>query len=588
MFELVTRFLLFFIVLLGLAEFYFIKLKVKSEFIPIILFSSIGIIMFSAGILNIMFEVLSFIVLFSLSYLAYSMVKKTFTLTFITPGIFYFLAFSVYVAFLLRGAHFQAYDDFSHWGLVVRDILATNQFPNFESLIMFQSYPTGSASFIYFVSKIIGNTEGVMLYAQSLLILSCIIPLFVFINKKSIISYIIILIASIFFLTSNVGFLALSVDTLLSMLSLGCTAIIIYSYRKQEYKWVYLQILPILSFLIVIKNSGIIFVIINVLLFFYYACKYENNKKKSMKKSLLIIGVPYIFTFLWKKHVQLVFSKGLETKHAISIENYQNIFQEKTFSDIKLIITNFIKRSIDWNQVDIKIFLLCLIIFLLIFLLIKVNFLNYKGEKNLSFILFFSSIILYFIYQLGLLGTYIFSMPLSEALNLAAYERYNMTIIMYILGVLLIYLLSILNDYKSIFAKPVYKAAFSISFLLIILLPLYWKYPAYTSLFEKTDFSYQDRNVLETLYSKNNLPPNGSYAIYLSNDSKINEASYFYYVAVYELRSRDIKIITQKEIDEISSDNGTEYLIILRDDKLINEKLSDMGINQDQQLIQLK
>lgn len=588
MFELVIRFLFFFTVLLGLTEFYFIKLKVKNEFIPIILFSSIGLIIFSAGILNIMLEVLICIVLFGLGYLIYSFMKKKFTLKFITPGVLFFLLFSVYLAFFLRGAQFEAYDDFSHWGLVAREILATNRFPNFESLIMFQAYPTGSASFIYFVSKIIGDTEGVMLYAQSLLTLSCIIPLFAFINKKNIVSYIIIFMSSIFFLTSNVGFLALSVDTLLAMLSLGCSAVIIYGYNKQDYKLVYLQILPVLTFLIIIKNSGIFFVLVNVLLLLYYSIKFEASMKQNMKKLLITISVPYIFTVLWKKHVQLVFSQGFETKHAMSIESYQKIFQEKTIFDIKLIITSFIKRSMDWNQIEIKIYLLCLVGFLSIYLLTKTKFLNDKHGNDSGLKLFFCSLVLYFVYQIGLLSTYVFSMPLSEAFKLASYQRYNMTIIMYIFGVLLIYLLSILNNSNISFVKPYNKLVFSISILLIIMVPpLYWKYPAHNSILEKKDYSQKDRYALETMYNKNGLVPNESYVVYLSDQSEINRASYFYHVALYELRSSNIKIITQKEIDQISSDGEIKYLIVLRDDKLINEKLSGMGINQYQKLIQL-
>lgn len=588
MYELVIRFLFFFTVLLGLAEFYFVRLKVKSEFIPIILFSSIGLIMFFAGILNVMFEVLIFIILFSISYLVYSFMTKTFTLKFITPGILFFLAFSAYLAFFLRGAQFEAYDDFSHWGLVARDVLATSRFPNFESLIIFQAYPLGSTSFIYFVSKIIGDTEGVILYAQSLLTLSCIIPLFAFIKKRSVVSYLIILMASIFFLTSNVGFLALSVDTLLAMLSLGCSAVIIYGYNKKEYKWIYLQVLPILSFLIVIKNSGILFVILNVLLLLYYLVKYEDNKKKSIGKLLVTLGVPYIFTVLWKKHIELVFSQGLETKHAMSIENYQNIFHEKTISDIKLILASFIKRSIDWHQVEIKIFLLCLVSFIVVYLLTKVKFLNVNYMNTSGLSLFFCSLVLYFVYQIGLLSTYIFSMPLSEALNLASYERYNMTMVMYIFGILLIYLLSILNESKLTFVKSSNKVIFSISLLLMMVLPLYWKYPSFISLFEKEDYLQKDKYVLETIYNKNNLEPNESYIIYLSDHPEINWASYLYYVALYELRSSDIKIITQNEIDEVSSDEGIDHLIILRDDNLIDEKLSSMGIDQYQKLIQLK
>ena len=48
------------------------------------------------------------------------------------------------------------YDNFSHWALIVKSMSLTNSFPSFKTdVIMFTSYPPGSAVFIYYFINII-------------------------------------------------------------------------------------------------------------------------------------------------------------------------------------------------------------------------------------------------------------------------------------------------------------------------------------------------------------------------------------------------------------------------------------------------
>ncbi|MCA9766406.1 MAG: hypothetical protein KC455_08305 [Carnobacterium sp.] len=535
--------------------------------------------------MNVLLEVLVLLVLASLIYLIYAFINKELTVSFLTPGMYYFFIFIAYLAYFLNGARFVAYDDFSHWGLVAREIITNNKFPNFESLIVFQSYPTGSASFIYFVSKIIGNTEGVMLFAQSILIISGITPLFAFIKKNKAISYSVLYLSTTFFLTSNVGFLALSVDTLLSVLSLAASAIIIYYFINKESKWSYTQLMPILSFLMIIKNSGILFVLINVLLFFYCTLKSEKTQLESIKKSLFLLGIPYLVKVFWGKHVQLVFSNGFESKHAMSAENYKTIVNQKSVTDIQLILKKFIARSIDISQNEIKIGVLCLLFFLTTFLFIKWNIVQFKGKENLGLKLFISSSILYYIYQLGLLFTYLFSMPIGEALVLASYERYNMTMVMYIYGISLIYLILLLSENKTEPSKSFSNKLVLTFCIVMLILPVYWKSPIEKSLFSKEEYSQNDRNTLETVFNENKFLEDEKYFIYLSDQPEINWASYFYYVSLYTLYSADIKMITNETINEIDFATVKTNLIILRDDELMNEKLKSKGIIEYKEIV---
>lgn len=52
-------------------------------------------------------------------------------------------------------------------------------FPNFQDpVIYFQSYPLGSAEFIWYVCRCVGCSEGITMFVQKALILSCVLPFF--------------------------------------------------------------------------------------------------------------------------------------------------------------------------------------------------------------------------------------------------------------------------------------------------------------------------------------------------------------------------------------------------------------------------
>ena len=91
----------------------------------------------------------------------------------------------VYFSWLLRGSHFTTYDNFSHWAVVVKNMLLTDRMPNFEdSLISFQAYPLGSSLFLYYIGKLFGTVDACLIWGQMFLSLSAIFSVTAFLNKK--------------------------------------------------------------------------------------------------------------------------------------------------------------------------------------------------------------------------------------------------------------------------------------------------------------------------------------------------------------------------------------------------------------------
>ena len=73
----------------------------KSEFLPVTVLTGIGIMLFIAGLLNIMPETVKLLIAFSLGSLVYVFWKKKSFENIFSNGMIFFLLGSVYLAFFL-------------------------------------------------------------------------------------------------------------------------------------------------------------------------------------------------------------------------------------------------------------------------------------------------------------------------------------------------------------------------------------------------------------------------------------------------------------------------------------------------------
>lgn len=453
----IVMLLLFAISMIGYIMYLEKKLKLQIEFMPIISIALITILLFLGGLLNIL-PLLS-IILFMLGiYLfifevytnirgenSYHTVKK-----YLTPGIILFVIVGIYFLFMLKDQHLIHYDNFSHWGLIVKNMLNSNALPNFEnSTIQFKSYPPGSALFIYYFCFFVGKSEGLALFSQLLIILSSILTLFSFssfsvfnldfrkgkVFKNVILSFIPIF-STLYLLNGPSSIHNLLVDTLVSVVGIA-TFSLVYYYFNSPTK-IFFPLILLSSFLILIKNSGMFFaylaiIIYCIALFNFWKKDHVSVAKNLLKKKyFLFIPVisPLAVFYLWSKHVSMVFSADSLGKHAMSFESYMNNFNEKTVTEIREITINFIETV--QNGTHLRQFILIIIILVT---LIIIGFVITKViDKRLMVITIVVSLIFTF-YVIGLWLMYLVSMPTSEALDLAGYSRYMSTIVHYLIGV---------------------------------------------------------------------------------------------------------------------------------------------------------
>lgn len=569
MISLFFKYIFLMFIFFGVFQFLIYKTKINADFVPFVAVTAIGLLMYLGGLLNIMHEMVVFIGLFSAISVIYIYLKERRLMSVTSLGVGYFFIGSLVMAIILKGHRFFAYDDFSHWGLVSREMLLNNRLPNFsDSIITFQAYPTGSAGFIYFISKVLGESEGIMLYAQSLIYLSCISPMLSILNKRKIHHYIILLFFSIYLFTGNEGIRTLYVDAVLTSITLALTVIILYYYREENIDQALIPLLLGNSFIVIVKNSGLLFSLITTILFLYL-----KMKKRSFSNTplvLMTVTMPFFTRHLWDRHTKLVFPSAQESKHSLSVENYQEVFGLKTPEEIDIIVNNLIERSTGIEYVEVRYIFLIL---LFLGVIILVNFGKRHFNENIkppiyTLNIFLSVFVLYVVYQLGLLGTYLFSMPTSEALKLAGYGRYNLTMTTYLLGFFVVCYYFKDTETTSLYS---FKTKKYISSFVVILMGAILFNTKDTIIKAVTNSEFQDnpRSEMVSLLSQSIVNNNVRQIVYVSDLLESYSWDYLYYQLKYDLHSDDFEIIADRDGERLADmiEQENMNLIILKEDQ---------------------
>lgn len=459
------RILLFAISMIGFVTYIHRKTNIQVEFIPIISIAAHTVLLFFAGILNILPLMTNILFLLGIFlfireiYIGHKQ-KDIFTKisNFITPGMIIFIIIGIFFAFMLEGQRLVYRDDFSHWGLIVKNLLMEDRLPNFTNVrIMHNSYPPGSALFIYYFCKIVGATEGLALIGQMIMSMSGLLSLFSFssftfgkvkkLNKKFLLNVLLTIFTvfiSLKLLTGPYALHSLLVDELVTIISVSLFSLIYYYFNSPEA--IYIPVLFLASFLTIIKSVGMVFAIFALIIYGVSLIQKKKQMKYSWsefikKKFPLLVPMfsPFIIYYLWTRHIAIVYPNNVLGKHTVSIANYINTFNEKSESEIKQITSNFFNALFDGEASQIILLILFLIVILAVYYVI-----NKKWNKRLAIVTVLA-LSIFVLYSLGLWGIYLVSMSTEEALRLASYDRYMLSIVNYLIGIIGVALIYTLN-----------------------------------------------------------------------------------------------------------------------------------------------
>lgn len=235
--------------------------KINIYFLPSLTIAFQVTVLFFSGIFNLLPEMSKVLYLLGMGGLLTSFLKSkdlSFIKFYLNDGYILLLLAMIIMGISVRGKLFAHYDDFSHWAIVVRHMLEVNHYPNFESsLIMFQEYPLGSATYIFYFAKMIGPNESIQMLAQIYMILAALLPLLSFVQKRSIKIDIIFLVVINFVFVYNITVGNLLVDTLLPVVGISAFLFARKHCVDNAEKKCFWFLSCYLVQLIQIKNSGV-------------------------------------------------------------------------------------------------------------------------------------------------------------------------------------------------------------------------------------------------------------------------------------------------------------------------------------------
>ena len=408
-------------------------LKIEWAFIPAFLISSITCTLIVIGIMGLSIRIAAWIIVsggFLVGlFLLYKDLKHKTKQDDLRENMglaILFVAGIVFMAIYTHNRVFNNWDNFSHWGLMVKLILRDGCLPNGNNNLLYHySYPVATSVFNSFFCMITGSEkESTMMFAQGLVIISFLCPIWVLLKKKwtSAVMIVLAFFAGGFFINPLTN---LYVDSLLAVCTGGIMSICFY-YKND--KRIY-GIVPMCMFLISVKNSGWFFFA------FIIAFTIVFTKYKKIKHIIKIV-LPCVFMqIIWRIHIAIAYS-GVNTTavHDMSVSNYYETLHDKNRDTILTILKNFVKRFFTITNYEF-------IPYIIIALLVVMAVILYK-KKNGNFAIIKKLIILSVVtvitYLAFLYLTYIISMKGSESLNLASYDRYYKTVLILLMYILVL------------------------------------------------------------------------------------------------------------------------------------------------------
>lgn len=524
------------------------RIKIHRSFLPCLLLAIHSSLLLAGGLLNLLLETAAILWVIGTVAILYYTVKekgKNWETYLNTEYLFLFLL-SVLFLFYLRGKVFTHYDNFSHWAVAVRALLNSNRLPNFETPhITFQEYPLGSSIYIYYFSRIVGDTESLQMFSQVYMMLTCMLPIMKNSEKHPWLILIMMFFAANFFFAYNVQVTELLVDTLLPLV--GMYALLLIDEYKTHIREGCLPITFVLIWLIQIKASALFFVLLASIAYLFIA-----KKNRQLQPAVVSLVAVFLSLLLWKRHCSYVFPAEIVSKHSISLAGWQMSLESKSMEDIKHIILSLGEYAISWPDFWGLMAMLA-VMGLGCFLLSKNHLQKYGMLAAVSFILYAG-------WQIGLLFTYVFSMPRGEAFSLSSINRYEKTIIVaisYLLWTALIRFLST-RDKLSV---PSVIAALLISLASFGLLRLSGSPLTAVSYVPYRIGRYnglEARTWIERMKEEYHLPAQGKIALLIEDW----DSEYFYFLGCYIFPEAQgmtqITKATWQDLEEISD----HYLLI--------------------------
>lgn len=369
-----------------------------------------------------------------------------------TLGFFVFVILFIGVSFFLRYASFFQWDDFTHWGPMVKEMYRLDKLycVNESLLPVHRDYPPMvSILELLWCYLCSGYEERFVYRAIGTFSVSLIIP-FIPENKEKIKlkRLILTLLMVIVFISSFfVDYMAAEGYGLLSnlitiypdaLVGLFSAFVFVYVYKENDFNNLNCLLISfLLTFTLMIKQISFAFYLMIVFYSVFKLCRSDlNTKDKIFKYVLYFIVIPLIFYFSWNIYSNLSNIDGQFALSKISLGRlFSIIFFDKGL-EYQLATKRFFISSLI-NRPMLRLFGLTYFELFLIFvgiIIFTLAFMHKDNKLNISFIVLTLTIgVLGFAFTMFTL--YMFTYSEYEALKLASFERYMQTYIVFMMYV---------------------------------------------------------------------------------------------------------------------------------------------------------
>lgn len=499
--------LLFGLCNLGYWELFREKLKIDPAYYPSLSVVLTVSALFLAGILHFLGEASAVLWLFGLLYLGKRIWQERSVkfLRFYGKPVFWMLAFFTAVVFAgCYGQMLREYDNFTHWGVVVKQMVLENHFPDYrDSVILFQAYPLGTAIYLYFGLSFpgIGMAEDMAMFLQAYMIISFTMALFSRAKKNLPLACAFMAITMVFFTSVSLGLLDLRVDVVLGI-AMGCTLLYVYDYCLKDTGtpefWLGACYMAALS---QIKNSAMLMVLICS-----GAILWEIRRDRMYVRRILLAASPVAAWFLWRKHYGSVYAAAENSYHAMTFSNYKRMFFENPIGKIGEIALELLRFAFTFR----KSIACALCLLSVAVLVLRV----WKQDKALLKRVVLFSVCFYGVYMFFLLAMYVFSMGTVESEGLPSAARYTNTALFVINYVLCALCLRMLSQAELGEKKQRVCAA-----VLLLLIPCRMLLCGESPIFLRwTKWEDPVRREMNALIAENQVPGNSRYCLLVPED----------------------------------------------------------------------
>ncbi len=457
--------------------FYAISLAVlfKKQFtncLPMGFFLSSLIMMLSAFvfktfnigyIINIVIS-LSFIIIIPVKLMLKKIKVKDLKELILTKGFYAYILCSIFIFIYDLNRKFSAWDEFSHWGVMIKEMLRLDNFYSIKesTLLVHKDYPPIIQVYELLFIKLSGGVynEGRLIQSIHLFEMILFIPALSDIKKNKtklpeyfygiIIGFIVLLL--LLFIDCHTVMNSIYTDYIMAIIIGYCLFSIVTTKNNMELFQVF-SLTITLAAVPLIKQMGLPLYAMCIFLLLLDLVLKKQVSLKNIIKTIIIVLVPLILWKCWNNYIEHLHIIGQFNLSDIHISRLINIyFSSEGYAYQNITINNFINglstipNTTSYIQLNYyQLIVISLTLLILLYKLFKKYFYKHQIES-----LVITLIIGAIGYAFSMLILYVFCFGESEGPRLASFNRYMPTFALIILALLAMLFIYYSNNEKKI------------------------------------------------------------------------------------------------------------------------------------------